>query len=57
VIQDKFDYHYHHQFDGTNYAQWRTVMALLHEPKQVYGIIKEYHDKPEEPTANMTDTE
>jgi len=32
-------------------------MALLLEQKQVYGIIKGYDDKPEEPAANATATE
>jgi len=41
----------------TNYAQWATEMALLPEQKQVYGIIKGYDDKPEEPAANATPTE
>jgi len=40
-----------------NYAEWATEMALLLEPKQVYGIIKGYDDKPEEPAANATATE
>jgi len=31
-------------------------MALLLEQKQVYGIIKGYDDKPEEPAANTTAT-
>jgi len=43
--------------NGTNYAQWATEMALLLEQKQVYGIIKGYDDKPEEPVANATATE
>jgi hypothetical protein len=41
-------------FNGTNYAQWATEMALLLEQKQVYGIIKGYDEKPEEPAANVT---
>jgi len=45
------------KFNGTNYAQWATEMALLLEHKQVYGIIKGYDDKPEEPAANATATE
>jgi len=45
------------KFNGTNYAQWATEMALLLEQKQVYGIIKGYDDKPEEPAANATATE
>jgi hypothetical protein len=45
------------KFNGTYYAQWATEMAQLLEPKQVYGIIKEYDDKPEEPAANTTATE
>jgi hypothetical protein len=32
-------------------------MALLLEQKQVYGIIKGYDNKPEEPAANATATE
>jgi len=32
-------------------------MALLLEQKQVYGIIKGYNDKPDEPAANVTATE
>jgi hypothetical protein len=40
-----------------NYAQWATEMALLLKPKQVYGIIKGYHDKPEEPAAIAAATE
>jgi hypothetical protein len=45
------------KFNGTNYAQWATEMAPLLEQKQVYGIIKGYDDKPEEPVANATSTE
>jgi hypothetical protein len=45
------------KFNSTNYAQWATEMALLLEQKQVYGIIKGYDDKPEEPAANATATE
>jgi len=45
------------KFNGTYYAQWATEMALLLEQKQVYGIIKGYDDKPEEPAANATATE
>jgi len=45
------------KFNGTNYAQWATEMALLLEQKQVYCIIKGYDDKPEEPAANATATE
>ena len=41
-------------FNGTNYAQCATEMALLLKQKQVYGIIKGYDDKPEEPAANAT---
>jgi hypothetical protein len=32
-------------------------MAPLLKQKHVYGIIKEYHDKPEWPVANTTATE
>jgi hypothetical protein len=42
------------KFNGRNYAQWATEMALLLEQKQVYSIIKGYDDKPEEPAANAT---
>ena len=45
------------KLNGTNYAQWATEMALVLEPKQLYGIIKAYDDKPEEPAANGTATE
>jgi hypothetical protein len=45
------------KFNGTNYAQWATEMALLLEQKAVYGIIKGYDDKPDEPAANATTTE
>jgi len=45
------------KFNGTNYAQWATEMALLLEQKQVYSIIKGYDNKPEEPAANVTATE
>ena len=45
------------KFNGTNYAQWATEMALPLEQKQVYGIIKGYNDKREEPAANATATE
>jgi acylphosphatase len=44
-------------FNGTNYRQWATEMALLLEQKQVYGIIKGYDDKLEEAAANATATE
>jgi len=40
--------------NGTNYAQWATEMALLLEQKPLYGIIKGYDDKPEQPAANAT---
>jgi len=45
------------KFNGTNYAQCLTEMALLFEQKQVYGIIKGYDERPEEPAANATATE
>jgi hypothetical protein len=45
------------KFNGTNYAQWATEMALLLEQTQVYGIIKEYDNKAEEAAANATATE
>jgi hypothetical protein len=45
------------KFNGTNYAQCATEMALHLEQKQVYGIINGYDDKPEEPAANATATE
>jgi len=45
------------KFNGTNYAQWATEMALLLDQKEVYGIIKGYDDKPEEPEANATAAE
>jgi len=45
------------KFNGTNYAQWATEMALLLEQRQVYGIIKGYDDKTEVPAANATATE
>ena len=45
------------KFNGTNYAQWATEMALLLEQKQLYGIIKGYDDQPEEPAASATATE
>jgi hypothetical protein len=43
--------------NGRNYAQWVTEMALLLEQKEVYGIMEEYDDKPEEPGANVSATE
>jgi len=45
------------KFNRTHYAQWATEMALLLEQKQVYGIIRGYNDKPEEPAANATAAE
>jgi len=45
------------KFNGTHYAEWETWMALFLEQQQVYGIIKGYYDKPEEPAANATATE
>jgi hypothetical protein len=42
------------KFNGTNYAQWATEIAILPEQKQVYRIIKGYNDKPEEPAQNTT---
>jgi hypothetical protein len=45
------------KINGTNYAQWGTDIALLLDQKQVYGIIKGYDDKPEQPTANVTATQ
>jgi hypothetical protein len=41
---------------GSNNAEWATEMALLLAPKQVYGIIKGYGNKPEEPAANAIAT-
>jgi len=38
-------------------AQWPTEMALLLQPKQVYGITKRYEKKPDKPATNMTATE
>jgi len=34
------------KFNGTNYAQWATKMALLLKQKQVYSMIKGYDEKP-----------
>ena len=45
------------QFDVMIYAQCAPEMVLLLTQKQVYGIIKGYNDKPEEPAANTTATE
>ena len=45
------------KFNGTNYAQCATEMALLRVQKQVYCIIKGYDNKPEEPVAKVTATE
>jgi len=42
------------KFNGTNYAQWASEMALLLEQKEVYSIIKGYDDKAEEPAADAT---
>jgi len=44
-------------FNGMNFAQWETQMALLLGQKQVYGIIEGSDDKPEEPSANTNATE
>jgi len=45
------------KFNGTNYVQWATERALLIKQMQVYGAIKRYDDKPEEPAANTTTME
>jgi hypothetical protein len=45
------------KFNGTNNAQWANEMALLLEQKQMYGIIRGYDEKPEEPAAKVTATE
>jgi hypothetical protein len=45
------------KFNGTNYAQWATKMALLLDLKQVYSIIEGYDHEPEEPAANATAAE
>jgi len=45
------------KFNGMRYPQRATEIALLLEQRQVYGIIKWYDDKPEEPAANVTATE
>jgi len=45
------------KLNGTNCVQWATKMALPLQQNQVYGIIKEYNDKPGEPAANTTTTE
>jgi len=42
------------RFNGTNYTQWATEMALLLAQKHVYGIIKGFNDKLEKPAANAT---
>lgn len=44
------------KFNGTKYEKWATEMALLLEPKQEYGIIKRFDDKPQEPAANAAAT-
>jgi len=44
------------KFDGTNDAQWVTEKQLLHKHKQVYCIIKQYDNKPEEPAGKVTAT-
>jgi hypothetical protein len=45
------------KFNGMHCARWATEMALNREQQQVYGIIKEYDDKPQEPAANRTVTD
>jgi len=45
------------KFNGMNYAQWATEMALHLMQKYVYRIMKGYDDKPEEPAGNVTTTE
>jgi len=45
------------KFNGTNFAQWATEMALLSEQKQVYCVIKGNNNKLEEPAANATAAE
>jgi hypothetical protein len=45
------------KFNGMDYAQWATDMALLLEQTQVYGIMTRYDNKPEEPATNVTATE
>jgi len=45
------------EFNGTNYAQQATEMALLLQPKPVYGIIKGCYNKLEGQGANATTTE
>jgi len=42
------------KFDRRNYAQCATEMAIHIAKKPVYGIIKEYNDKPDEPEAHVT---
>jgi len=42
------------KFDRMNYAQCAIEMAIHIAKMPVYGIIKEYNDKPEEPAANVT---
>jgi len=45
------------KFKDTNHAPWATMIALLLEQKQVYGIYQEYDDKLEVPAAKVTATE
>jgi hypothetical protein len=45
------------KLNGTNYAQCATEIALPLKQKQVYGIIKAYHNKLDKPAANTTPTE
>ena len=45
------------KFNCTNYAHWATETAIFLEQKEVYGIIKGYDTKPEEPSATATATE
>jgi hypothetical protein len=44
------------KFNHTECAQWATEIALLRKEKSVYGMIKEYDDKLEEPAVNATTT-
>jgi hypothetical protein len=45
------------KFNGRNYAQWPTEVALVAQQKQVIGIIEGYDDNPKEAAANVTATE
>jgi hypothetical protein len=44
------------KFNRSNYKQWPVEMALLMDQKQVYGIVTEEDERPEDPVEQEATT-